>query len=155
MRTSSVSTGSAAFARQFYELAAWHEDVYVEGPPVGDLRAYLKDATLAHLEMLQALAGKRDELINERQMENVYNTLRGRPPTLIFTHDQGGAWDVITLDAWRDWRQYGELQMIPADVSDAAAKKAGFAGADAVGAYMRTLISTHHDSLGPIVAPSR
>jgi hypothetical protein len=144
--------GSAAFARQAVELTAWHEDVYVEGPSVADLRAYLKGTSLAHLEMMQALAGKRDELVNERQMENTYNTLRGRPAALIFTHNQGAAWDVITLDAWRDWRQYGELQMIAADVSDAAAKKAGFPSADGVGAYMRSLISTHHDSLGPIVA---
>ena len=143
--------GSAAFARQAVELAAWHEDVYVEGPSVAELRAYLKGAGLAHLEMMQALAGKRDELVNERRMENTYNTLRGRPAALIFTHEQGAAWDVITLDAWRDWRQYGELQMIAADVSDAAAKKAGFPSADGVGAYMRSLISTHHDSLGPIV----
>jgi hypothetical protein len=144
--------GSAAFATQFYNLAAWHEDVYVEGPPLADLRAFVKGAGLAHLEMLQALAGKRDELIKERRMENAYNAARGRPETVIFTHEQGAAWDVITLDVWRDWRQYGEMQMIPADVSDAAAKKAGFANADAVGVYMRSLITTHHDSLGPIVS---
>ncbi len=142
---------NAAFAKQFYDLVAWHEDVYVEGPPLAELKVYLKDASLAHLEMMQALAGKRDELIKERQMENVFNVARGRPATLIFTHEQGAAWDVITLDAWRDWRQYGELQMIPADTSDAAAKKAGFANADAVGVYMRSLISTHHDTLGPLV----
>jgi hypothetical protein len=142
---------SAAFAKQFYDMVNWHEDVYVEGPPLAEVRAYLKDTSLAHFEMLQALAGKRDELIRERQMENVYNTKRGRPAALIFTHEQGAAWDVITLDAWRDWRQYGELQMIPAEVSDAAAKAAGFASADAVGVYMRTLITTHHDSLGPLV----
>jgi hypothetical protein len=112
----------------------------------------VKDATLGHLEMLQALAGKRDELIKERQMENAYNVGRGRPATVIFTHEQGAAWDVITLDVWKDWRQYGEMQMIPADVSDAAAKKAGFANADAVGVYMRSLITTHHDTLGPIVS---
>ena len=142
-----------AYLTQMYDLIAWHEDVFVLGPPLAEVRAYLKDTSLAHLEMMQALAGKRDELIKERQMENTFNTLRGRPATLIFTHEHGAAWDVITLDAWRDWRQYGELQMIPAEVSDAAAKKAGFANADAVGVYMRSLISTHHDTLGPIVKP--
>lgn len=142
---------NAAFAKQFYDLITWHEDVYVDGPPLAELRAAIKDASLAHLEMLQALAGKRDELIKERQMENAFNVARGRPATLIFTHEQGAAWDVITLDVWRDWRQYGEMQMIPSDVSDAAAKKAGFANADAVGVYMRSLITTHHDTLGPIV----
>ena len=142
---------SAAFAKQLSDLVSWHEDVYMTGPPLAEVRGYLNDATLAHLEMLQALAGKRDELIKERQMENAFNVARGRPATLIFTREQGAAWDVVTLDAWRDWRQYGELQLIPADVSDAAAKKAGFANADAVGVYMRSLISTHHDTLGPLV----
>ena len=142
---------SAAFAKQLSDLVSWREDVYMTGPPLADVRGYLKDATLAHLEMLQALAGKRDELVKERQMENAFNVARGRPATLIFTREQGAAWDVVTLDAWRDWRQYGELQMIPADVSEAAAKKAGFASADAVGVYMRSLISTHHDTLGPLV----
>jgi hypothetical protein len=144
---------AAAFAKQAADLTTWHEEVLVYGPPVSELRTYLADKSLAHLEMLQALAGKRDELVKERQMENAFNTGRGRPGALIFTHEQGAAWDVITLDAWRDWRQYGELQMIPADVSDAAAKKAGFANADAVGVYMRSLITTHHDTLGPIVRP--
>lgn len=142
---------AAAFTKELDELTAWHEDVFVQGPPLAELRAFVKDAGLAHLEMLQSLAGRRDELVKEREMENVFNVARGRPATVIFTREQGAAWDVITLDVWRDWRQYGELQMIPADVSDAAARKAGFASADAVGVYMRTLIATHHDTLGPIV----
>lgn len=140
-----------AYLRRMYELIAWHEDVFVHGPPLAELRAYLTGTTVAHFEMMQALPGKRDELIAERQMESAFNSLRGRPAMLTFTHDQGAAWDVITLDAWRDWRQYGELQMVPADVSEAAAKKAGFASADAVGVYMRSLISTHHDTLGTIL----
>ena len=143
--------GNAAFQKQFEDLVAWHEEVYVQGPPVTDLRAYVKGATLAHFEMMQALAGKRAELIKERQMENVFNTNRGRPAALIFTHEQGAAWDVITLAAWRDWKQYGELQMVAADVSNAAARKAGFADADGVGVYMRSLISTHQDTLGSLV----
>lgn len=31
-RTSGVT--NEAFAKQFYDLVAWHEDVYVEGPPL-------------------------------------------------------------------------------------------------------------------------
>jgi hypothetical protein len=31
---------------------------------------------------------------------------------------------------------------------EAAAKKAGFAGADAIGPYMRTLIDFHRDTMG-------
>jgi len=140
-------TSSADFARQFYDLVAWHEDVYVEGPPLPAFRDYVKDLGLVHLEMFQALAGKRDSLIDERRMESAFNKARSRPEALLFTHDQGAAWDVITLDGFRNWRHYAESETISADVSDTAARKAGFASADAIGPYLRSLIALHHDTL--------
>jgi hypothetical protein len=143
-----------AFAERFYSMVAWHEDLYAEGPPLEVFREHVRGAGLAHFEMLQALPGKRGDLIKERQMENVFNRERGRGGTLIFVHDQGAAWDVITLGVYRDWRHYAEQETIPADVTAAAAKKAGFASADAIGPYMRTLISTHRDTLGPILPMS-
>jgi hypothetical protein len=140
-----------AFAKKFYDLVAWHEDVYVEGPPLSDFRGYVKDLGLVHLEMFQALAGKRDALIDERRMESAYNRGRSRPEALLFTHEQGAAWDVITLDGFRNWRHYAETETIPQEVNDAAAKKAGFANADAIGPYLRSLIALHHDTLATVV----
>ena len=142
---------SAEFARQFYSMVAWHEDLFAEGPPVEVFRAHVKEAGLLHFEMMQALPGKREALIEERRMENTFNRERGRGETLIFTHEQGAAWDVITLAAYRNWRQYAESETIPTEVSEAAARKAGFQSAAGVGPYMRTLISTHRDTLGPPV----
>jgi hypothetical protein len=139
------------FARQFYELVSWHEDVFVLGPPLAEFRQYMKDAGLVHLEMFQALAGKRDALIEERRMESRFNRERSRPEALLFTHEQGAAWDVITLDAFRNWRHYAESETIPQEVNDAAAKKAGFANADAIGPYLRSLIALHHDTLATVV----
>lgn len=136
------------FAKQFYDLVAWHEDVYVDGPPLPVFRDYVKDLGLLHLEMFQALAGKRALLIAERKMESAFNRARSRPEALLFTHEQGAAWDVITLDGFRNWRHYAESETIPNEVNDAAAKKAGFANMDAVGPYLRSLISLHHDTLG-------
>ena len=145
---------SAEFARQFYSMVAWHEDLYAAGPPVEAFRAHVKEAGLLHFEMMQALAGKREALIEERRMENAFNRERGRGETLIFTHEQGAAWDVVTLAAYRNWRHYAESETIPPEVSEAAARKAGFASADGVGPYMRTLISTHRDTLGPPIPVS-
>lgn len=139
------------FQEQLYELIAWHEDVFVWGPPLAELRAYVAGTTVAHLEMMQARAGQHEALTRQRHMESDFNVNRGRPRMLVFTHQEGAAWDVITLDAWQDWRQYGEAQMVSPDVSEAAAKKAGFANADAVGVAMRSLINTHHDTLGTFV----
>jgi hypothetical protein len=135
------------FAKQFYDLVAWHEDVYVDGPPLARFRDYVKDLGLLHLEMFQALAGKRDQLIDERKMESAFNRARSRPEALLFTHEQGAAWDVITMDGFRNWRHYAESETIPPDVNDAAATKAGFANVDAVGPYLRSLIALHHDTL--------
>jgi hypothetical protein len=143
---------SAELAKRFYSMVAWHEDLYAEGPPLDAVRAHVKGAGLLHFEMLQALPGKREALIEERRMENAFNRGRGRPETIIFTHDQGAAWDVITLAAYRNWRHYAESETIAPELSEASAKKAGFASADAIGPYMRTLISTHRDTLGPPVS---
>jgi hypothetical protein len=143
---------NAEFARRFYSMVSWHEDLYAVGPALEVLREHVRGAGLAHFEMLLALAGKREELIKERQMENVFNRERGRGGTLIFVHDQGAAWDVITLGVYRDWRHYGETENIPAEVNAAAARKAGFDSPEGIGPYMRTLISTHRDTLGPVLA---
>jgi hypothetical protein len=142
---------NAEFARRFYSMVAWHEDLYAAGPPLDVFKAHVRGAGLAHFEMLLALAGKRDDLIEERQRENVFNRERGRGGTLIFVHDQGAAWDVITLGVYRDWRHYAEQENIPPEASAAAATRAGFPSPDAIGPYMRTLISTHRDTLGPIL----
>jgi hypothetical protein len=142
---------SAEFARQFYAMVAWHEDLFAAGPPIEVFRAHIKEAGLLHFEMMQALPGKREALIEERRMENTFNRERGRGETLIFTHEQGAAWDVVTLAAYRNWRQYAESETIPVEVTEAAARKAGFESAAGVGPYMRTLISTHRDTLGPPV----
>ena len=142
---------AADLERELDPLISWHEDLYMRGPSVGALRAHVKDMGLLHYEMMQALPGKRDALLEERRMENAFNRYRGRGETLIFVRESGSDWDVVTLGVYRNWTQYAESDLIPKDVSDEAARKAGFTGADGVGPYMRMLISTHRDTLGPQV----
>jgi hypothetical protein len=143
---------NAMFQARLYKLIAWHEDVFAWGPPLAELRASLQGTTVAHVEMMQAMAGQHEALTRQRYMESAFNVNRGRPPMLVFTHQEGAAWDVITLAAWPDWRHYGEAQMVAADVSEAAATKAGFTSADAVSLAVRSLINTHHDTLGTFVS---
>jgi hypothetical protein len=88
-------------------------------------------------------------------MENAFNRNRGRGETLIFVRETGAAWDVVTLGAYRNWQQYSESERITKDTNEAAARKAGFPNADGVGPYMRTLISTHRDTLGPQILTER
>lgn len=136
------------FAGLFYENAAWHEDVYVEGPPLETLKKAYAEAGFFHAEMFVALPGKHNELLKERDMENAFGTAVGRPHNFTFVHDQGAAWDVISLGFYRDFDHFAETRRVPPDKQDAAAKAAGFEDAAHIGPYLRTLIATHHDTLG-------
>ncbi|MBM3791255.1 MAG: hypothetical protein FJW35_13030 [Acidobacteria bacterium] len=136
------------FARKFYEFSAWHEDLYVEGPPLDAVRKAFQNTSYYHIEIFIALPGKQGELRKEREMENAYQKGIGRPETLIFTHDQGAAWDIFTLGCYRDLKHWAESYDVPQEKRDAAARAAGFQSADQIGPYMRTLIQMHRDTMG-------
>ncbi len=135
------------FAKKFYADVAWHEEVFVEGPPLATVKKSFADAGFFHVEICISLPGKQAELYKEREMENAYQVDIGRPKNLIFTHDQGGAWDLFTVGFYRNLKHYAESADVPKEKQEAAARKAGFQGADFIGAYLRSLIAIHHDSL--------
>ncbi len=129
------------------DLIAWQEDVFVYGPPLDELRGAFAAASFFHVEMFQSLAGKQAELFKEREMENAYLKMLKRPENFIFVRDQGAAWDLFTIGAYRDLKHFAESAGIPESEQEAAAKTAGFAAANRIGPYLRTLISSHHDTL--------
>ncbi len=135
------------FAKKFYELVVWHEDVFVDGPPLDEVRRRFSGAGLFHVEIFNALAGKWDELLAQRKMENVFLRNLGRAENLIFTHEQGAAWDMFTIGFYRDLKQYAEAGDLPFEREDEAAKKAGCKSVSDIGPYLRSLISAHHDTL--------
>jgi len=137
----------AEFRQMVRERMSWHEEVFVEGPPVGELRKAFEGAGLFHIEVFQALPGKQAELKREREMENTFLEKIGRPKNLIFTHVEGAGWDLFTIGVYRDLKHYAESSDVPREKLEAAARAAGFMGVDAIGAFLRTLISTHHDTL--------
>jgi len=139
------------FARRFYDLVAWHEEVFVEGPPLESVRKPFDGAGFFHVEIFISLPGKQAELRKEREMENAYLVGMGRKANLIFTHDQGAAWDLFTIGFYRDLKQYAESADIPPAKQEAAAKAAGFAAQDQIGPYLRALIASHHDTLAVAV----
>jgi hypothetical protein len=97
--------------------------------------------------MFQALPGRRADLFREREMENAYLKAVVRPQNLIFVRDQGAAWDLFTIGFYRDLKHYAESADIPEAAQEAAARSAGFESASRIGPYLRTLISSHHDTL--------
>jgi len=129
------------------ELIAWQEDVVVYGPPLDELRKAFASSAFFHVEMFDSLAGKQSELFKEREMENAYLKTLKRPENFIFVRDQGAAWDLFTLGAYRDLKHYAESAAIPEAEQEAAARAAGFEAANRIGPYLRTLINLHHDTL--------
>src|SRR3972149_5300574 len=128
------------------ERMAWHEEVYVEGPSVEDLKKAFEGAGLFHIEMFTALAGKQAELRRGRGMEKAFLDKIGRPRTLIFTHVEGAGWDLFTIGVYRDLKHFAESGDVPREKLETAARAAGFLGVDAIGPFLRTLIATHHDT---------
>jgi hypothetical protein len=141
----------AEFAKKFYELVAWHEELFVDGPALAQVREAFSVAGFFHVEIFLALPGKQAELYKEREMENAYLKALSRPSNLIFTHEQGAAWDLFTIGFYRDLKHYAESADIPDEKEEDAAKSAGFAGANFIGTYLRTLIAEHHDTLAVAV----
>ncbi|MGH7596933.1 MAG: hypothetical protein ACREOI_11315 [bacterium] len=135
------------FAKKFYELAAWHEEIFVDGPLLAQVQKTFTGAGFFHVEIFLALPGKQTDLYREREMENAFLKALARPENLIFTHDQGAAWDLFTIGCYRDLKHYAESADIPDEKEEEAARAAGFEGADKIGPYLRTLIQLHHDTL--------
>jgi hypothetical protein len=136
------------FARRIDACASWKEDLYVLGPPLEFVKRQFEGTGYYHLEIMVSLPGKQAELYEEREMENVYGTAGGRPYNMIFVRESGASWDIYTLGCYRDLQHWAAPSPLTRDEREEAAKKAGFAGADAIGPYMRTLIDFHRDTMG-------
>jgi hypothetical protein len=126
---------------------AWQEDVFVLGPPLEEVRRRLDGAGFFHVEMFDALPGRRADLQRQREMENAYSRAIGAPENLIFTREAGAHWDLFTIGGFRDLKHYASSADVPPEKQEEAARAAGFDGAKAIGPYLRTLIASHHDTL--------
>lgn len=146
-----VKFDEAAYERQLADWVAWQEELYVNGPPVAELEAAADRAGYFHLEVFQALAGKRDSLLAERAMENDFLNRIGRAGNFIFTKITGAAWDSFTIGFYRDLQHYAEPSKVSAEEEDRAAKAAGFESRNHIGSYLRQFLSGHHDTLGSVV----
>ena len=143
-----ASLSPQEFKKRYQEDVSWHEDIFVMGPPLEIVQEVFEDTSFYHIEIFIALPGKHAELFEEREMENAYQRNIGRPQNLIFTRDQGAAWDLFTLGCYKDMAQWAARPDVTKEKRDEAAVAAGFEGSDKIGPYMRTLILMHRDTIG-------
>lgn len=153
-RREGAGLAGATRSQRWRELVSWHEELYVRGPALADVRREFDAAGLAHIEIFQAFPGHYDELKRERDMEAAFNEHAGRTRLLLFERELslGGApWDMFTIDLYRDLKHYADASTIPPDAGDAAARKAGFESSAMIGPTLRRHISTHHDTIAGVV----
>lgn len=150
-RRENSATLDQGYGRPYYNLVAWQEESIAEGPSLKEFNERFTKFDYYHVEMFQALAGKQQELLNQREMENVYLTEIGRDTNLIFTKIFGGEVDIFTLGFYRDIKHFAESADIPLETENVAAKKAGFESVYTIGSYLRSLLLKHHDTLAGAV----
>jgi hypothetical protein len=138
---------STAFRREVDPLVAWQQELFVAGPPLEVFEARNQEAGFYHIEVFLALAGRRDSLLHQRAMENVYLTRIGRPTNLIFRRVAGAEWDAYTIGYYRDLQHYAEPLTITAEQEEQAAQAAGFQSRNQIGSYLRRFLAGHHDTL--------
>lgn len=136
------------YGDSFYDIVSYHESFIAQGPAIDNAEEVLSQSDYFHFEIFVALAGKQQELLKQRQMENVYLNDIGRKPNLIFTMNGAPRWDCFTLGGYRDIKHFAESADIPFEKEEAAAIKAGFKGVNDISPYLRSLIETHNDTLG-------
>lgn len=132
-------------------LVAWQEELFVSGPPAKDFLAAVSRAGYFHLEIFVALAGERDSLKAEREMENVFLKAVGRPGNFLFTRTAGASWDLFTVGLYRDLQDYAQPSGRTPEQEETAARAAGFVSRESIGPYLRRFINGHHDTIGSIV----
>jgi hypothetical protein len=150
-RTRARNSAKHPDAQKFHDDIAWQEDLFVYGPSREEVAKNWDGSGFFHVEIFQSLPGKQADLFKEREMENAYLRYLKQPTNLVFTRDQGAAWDCFTIGFYRDLQHYAESAKTTPEDADKAAKAAGFESAKAIGPYLRTLIALHHDTLAVAV----
>ncbi len=129
------------------QLTSFREDLFSTGPSLEVLSALFEENDFYHIEIFHALAGKKQELLEQRRIENIYLEGIGVRANTIFVIDGGGDADAMTIGFYTSLQDYAK----PSEVEDAAkeqiARDAGFKSRADIGPYLRTLISAHHDTL--------
>lgn len=152
-KRSTSRTLNQKYGSDYYKLVSYQEELFVWGPSLRVFKEQFDNFDYYHVEMFIALAGKQQELLKEREMENVYLREINRGENLIFTKIMGSEIDIFTLGFYRDIKHFAESADIPLEVEDEAAKVAGFEGVNYIGSYLRSLLLKHNDTLAGAVRP--
>lgn len=145
-RTTSESI-EKSYGSDYFDLVSFQEEAIVEGPDKEQFVEWFEEYGYFHIEIFTALAGKQSELLEQRKMENVFYSHINHKGNFIFTRVFGPSWDIMTIGAYYNIRDFAGDGSTTFEEEDEAAKKAGFEGVNFIGSYLRSLLLHHHDTL--------
>ncbi len=126
---------------------AFREEVFAWGASPDILGEGFDTAGLYHIEMFNALPGRLDELVQQREMENAYLSATGQVPNWVFVSSIGSDVDTFTIGTHTSLQSFAATPDLPAETFEEAARDAGFESRGTIGFYLRSLISGHNDTL--------
>ena len=142
-----AAAGHSALIGEGQALFAFYEDHFAFGPPWSAIKTAYADNGFYHIEMFMAAAGKADELLEQRRMENAYLAATGQVANMIFRRAAGSDVDVFTIGFHSSFEAFAAPAGVTDEEKDRAAKDAGFKGLADLSFYLRSLISGHRDTL--------
>lgn len=111
------------------------------------LKATADKTGLYHIEMFHALAGKKQELVGQRRMENRYLKNTGQVTNEIFGTVIGSDVDIFTIGFHTDMTAFAKGPSVSDAQAESFAKEAGFRDRNHIGLYLRSLLTRHFDTL--------
>ncbi len=143
------SANGRRVSEQLAAVTSYREEWLARSAPLEEMNRRFDGAGLFHIEMFAGLPGQREDLLEQRRMENRYYTHLDRQLNMMFVREGGSNWDAMTIGFYESLQAYAQAGVrYTADEQDEAAKVAGFSGVDAIGPYLRSLLSYHRDTLG-------
>ena len=145
-RQVAVDRYSDLFA-EYQNLVAFHEDHFAYGPPLWALQPAWEENDFFHVEMFYALPGSARDLMEQRRMENEYLMATGQVQNFIFRRSVGSDVDVFTIGFHESFETFAAPAPASVEEKEMAARDAGFSGLSDISFYLRSLISSHQDTL--------
>lgn len=147
----SVWEGSSgcALEKRLSDLTSYKEEWFSRSVAVAEMARRFDGMGFFHVEIFAGLPGKREELIEQRRMENRYYEHLDRQQNMLFVREAGSNWDAMSLGFYESLQEFAAGGTLHSEAEqDEAARVAGFDGVGDIGPYLRSLLNYHHDTLG-------
>jgi hypothetical protein len=143
-----LSARGRALTARLSQNTSYRENWFSRSVDLEEMTSRFAGMGFYHIEMFAGIAGKREELLEQRRMENRYYTHLDRQLNVLFVRASGSNWDAMTIGFYESLQSYAAAGTRYSQAEqEEAALAAGFDGVSHISPYLRSLLSYHHDTL--------